>query len=68
MFIGGTFDGVVEATVSSGLEELTAAGDSVKGRRTMTSSGVRPSLDAGLGGISNAAVTGVDDDMGAGLN
>ena len=67
-FVGGAFDGVVEAAVSSGLEERPAVGDSVKGGRTTTSSGVRPSLDAGVGGTSTAAVTGVDDDMGAGLN
>ena len=48
-FDGGAFDGVVDAAASSRLEERPA-GDSVKGRRTTTSSGVRPSLDAGAGG------------------
>lgn len=63
-----------EAAVSSGLEKraseerATPSDDSVKGRRTTTSSGVRPSLDAGVGWMSDAAVTGVDDGMGAGMN
>ncbi len=62
---GGAFDGVVAAAVSSRLNDW---GDSLKGRRTTILSGVRASLDAGVGGASVAAVTGVDDDMGAGLN
>ena len=71
---GGAFGGMLVAAVLSGSEEraskeqATPLGDYVKGRRTTTSSGVRPSLDAGVGGMSDAAVTGVDDDMGAGLN
>ena len=66
-FDGVAIDGVVDAAaLSSILEEK--AGDSVKGRRTTTSSGVRPPLDAGVGGMNDAAVTGVDDDMAAGLN
>ena len=67
----GTFDGLVDAAVSSGLEErpleeqATLSGDSVKGRRTKTSSGARHSLDAVVAGMSDAAVTGIDDDIGA---
>ena len=46
-------------------EQATLSGDSMKGRRTMTSSGVRLSLDAGaVGRMSDAAVTGIDDDIG----
>ena len=36
----------------------------IRWRRTTTSSGARPSLDAGVGGMSDAAVTGIDDDIG----
>ena len=52
-------------------ERATPSGDSAKGRRTTASSGVRPSSDAGVGGMSAAmsaaALTGGDDDMGVGM-
>ena len=67
----GAFDSVLDAAMLSGLEEraseerATPLGNLVKGRQTTTSV-VR--LDTGVGEKNEAAVTGVDDDMRAGMN